>query len=36
MTREYSLFVWQRQTDGGWCAAGTVVRRLDWRTGVRL
>ena len=35
-TREYSLFVWRRQSDGSWLAPVTTLRRLDWRTGVVL
>jgi hypothetical protein len=36
-TREYSLFVWQRQPDGTWRAPSPMqVYRLDWRTGVVL
>ena len=36
-TREYSLFVWQRQTDGTWRAQSPLrAYRLDWRSGVVL
>lgn len=35
--REYALYVWGRQPDGGWCPPGpTVLRRLNWATGELL